>query len=47
MTAPAQKKTRRGGAGYVWMIALEIASALCQGLPWLAIGLAIGVEGRL
>jgi hypothetical protein len=52
MTAPAQEKTRRGGAGSLWgQVAREIARSLCQGLPWLAIGvcwgLMIGLEARL
>jgi hypothetical protein len=51
MTAPAQKKTRRGEAGYVWMVALEIVRVFYQGAPLFALGLsigwAIGLEGRL
>ena len=50
MTAPAQKKTRRGGAGYVWMVALEIVRVLYQGAPLFALGfcwgLMIGLEAR-
>ena len=42
MTAPAQKKTRRGGAGYVWMVALEIARVFYQGAPLFVLGLSIG-----
>jgi hypothetical protein len=46
MTAPVQKKTRRGGAGSLWgQVMREVASAFYRGLPWLAIGLAIGLEG--
>jgi hypothetical protein len=49
MTAPVQKKTRRGGAGYVWMVALEIVRVFYQGAPLFAIGfclgLAVGLEG--
>jgi hypothetical protein len=41
-----QKKTRRGLAGSIWgLVALEIVRAFYRGLPWLAIGLAIGVGG--
>ncbi len=52
MTARAQKKPRRGGAGYPWgQIARGVALALCQRLPWLAIGicwgLVVGLEVRL
>jgi hypothetical protein len=50
MTAPVQKKTRRGGAGSIWgLVALEIARVFYRGLPLfvlgLCLGLMIGVEG--
>ena len=43
MTAPAQKKTRRGMAGY-WQGqgAVEIAIELSRALRWFAIGAAWG-----
>lgn len=52
MTAPAQKKTRRGGAGSLWgLVAREILRVFYQGAPLFVIGfclgLAIGLEGRL
>jgi hypothetical protein len=50
MTAPAQKKTRRGGAGSLWgQVMREVASAFYRGAPLFALGfcwgLMIGLEG--
>jgi hypothetical protein len=43
MTAPAQEKTRRVGAGCAWIIAKTIARVFYQGAPLFALGLSIGL----
>jgi hypothetical protein len=44
MTAPVQKKTRRGGAGSIWgLVALEIVRAFYQGAPLFVIGFCLGL----
>jgi len=47
----AKEKTRRGGAGYAWIVAKAIAQVFYQGAPLFALGLSIGwtigLEGRL
>jgi hypothetical protein len=44
MNSHPKEKARRG-SGLAWSVALQIVRAFYRGMPWLAIGLAIGVGG--